>query len=117
MLTNGREEYQMTSGDWEGGREGGGDRAESDPVLFEGFILAVFSLSISVKGSLRGLGEDHPTLLVNKSLMSAFSSIYTLGADINNLSSVNNSTIQHMANWFTPVCHPQRLRLANHSDV
>lgn len=45
MLTNGREGYQMTLGDWEGGRG-----AEREPVLLqlEGFRLAVFSLLISI---------------------------------------------------------------------
>lgn len=35
MLTNGREEYQMTPGDW------GGGRIESDPVLLAGFVLSL----------------------------------------------------------------------------
>lgn len=52
MLTNGREEYQMTSRHCEGGE------AESDPVLFEGFFIqAVFSLSLSVSISEKGSGE------------------------------------------------------------
>lgn len=55
MLTNGREEYQMTS------RHCEGRGAESDPVLVEGFFIqAVFSLSLSVsiseKGSRGGRG-------------------------------------------------------------
>lgn len=65
MLTNGREEYQMTPGDWRG------DRTESDPVMPEGFMLAVccltLSLFISLKGSLQGLSKDH--LFKKSSLM------------------------------------------------
>lgn len=53
MLTNGREEYQMTS------RHCEGRGAESDPVLFEGFFIQVvfswsLSISISEKGSQGG---------------------------------------------------------------
>lgn len=46
-------------------------RAESDPVLFEGFILAVFSLkgSLVSEGGGGEVGQQIIPLLVNKSLI------------------------------------------------
>lgn len=94
MLTNGREEYQMTPGDWEGGTE----QKVTQCCLKVSHWLP-FSLSISVfislylcEGVIMGV-KDHPPL-VRKSLIDAFSVINTnILHNKNNPSSINKSTI------------------------
>lgn len=78
MLTNEREEYQMTPGDWEGGTEQKVTQCCLKVLYWLCFLSRSLSLSlsISIKGSLRGLSKHHP-LLIRKSLINTFLSINT----------------------------------------